>query len=196
MHLFLELTTFVFCAATVAHAWALRRGDGLWFFGALLVLGFVRENFVVLRDILYGYGDLLHLGAAPLIGTVIWAYSLYVAVCWCEEMTGESLHDLRPSPRFLLLVGAFMVALGGFYEPFLDLVGMARWQVGTRTVLGVPWIACIGYPTLTVPFVYVWCQIMRRVRGPARTLWMAVAVPGLGVAHAWGLAHLKGFLGW
>ena len=196
MALFLELTTFVFCLIVAAHAWRLRGAMGLSFLLALLGLGFVRENFVVLRDILYGYGDLLTLGAAPILGAVIWGYSLYVAVCWAEVMTGERLDGLQPSPRFHLLVGCFMVALVGFYEPFLDLVDMARWQDGTRKTLGVPWIALIGYPSLTVPFVMLWCRVTRIASVLQRRTLLAVTVPLLAVAHAWGLAQLKELLDW
>lgn len=193
---FLELTTFAFCAAVAWHAWVLRGRKGLSFLFALLVLGFVRENFVVLRDILYGYGDLLTLGAAPVLGTVIWGYSLYVAVCWTESMTGERLDDLRPSPRFLTLVGGFMMALVGFYEPFLELADMARWQEGTGKTLGMPWIALIGYPSLTVPFVVLWCRLTRIEAAALRRALLAMTVPLLAVAHAWGLAALKNALGW
>lgn len=196
MELFLELTTFAFCAVVAAHAWRLRGLRGLSFLFALLVLGFVRENFVVLRDILYGYGDLLTLGAAPILGAVIWGYSLYVAVCWTEVMTGERLDDLLPSPRFLLLVGLFMMALVGFYEPFLDLVDMARWQDGTRKTLGMPWIALIGYPSLTVPFVKLWCRLTRVGSSLLRRTLLSVTVPVLAIAHAWGLAQLKELLSW
>lgn len=196
MELFLELTTYAFCTVVAWHAWTLRGPRGLSFLFALLVLGFVRENFVVLRDILYGYGDLLTLGAAPILGAVIWGYSLYVAVCWTEEMTGERLDDLHPSSKFLLLVGLFMLALVGFYEPFLDLVDMARWQDGTQTTLGMPWIALVGYPSLTVPFVVLWCRLTRIRDRALRWTGVALAVPLLAVAHAWGLAWLKAALGW
>ena len=196
MELFLELTTFVFCGIVVWHAWSLRGSKGLSFLAALLALGFVRENFVVLRDILYGYGDLLTLGAAPVLGAVIWGYSLYVAVCWTEVMTGERLDDLRPSVRFLAFVGLFMVALVGFFEPFLHLVDMARWQTGTRSTLGVPWIALVGYPSLTVPFVVLWCRLTR-IAGPGgRRLALTLSIPALAIGHAWALAWLKASLGW
>ena len=197
LHLFLELTTLAFFLAVVAHA-LLRRGrDGAWLMGAMLALGFLRENFVALHRLLYSFADLhLHLGVAPLITAIIWGYSIYVAICWAEAICGESLDAKRPSRRFLLAIGLFMIALVGFYEPFLELVGMAKWQDGTRRTLGVPWIALIGYPTLTVPFVAGWCVVMRRRNGRARWGWMALLVVTLAFGHAWGLQALKDALSW
>ncbi|MEM9558566.1 MAG: hypothetical protein AAGC60_30215 [Acidobacteriota bacterium] len=202
LHLFLELTTLLFFLVVVAHALVLRGRDGAWLMGSMLALGFVRENCVALYHWLYRFADLhLHLGAAPLITAIIWGYSIYIAICWAESVCGEavcgdSLETRRASPRLLAALGVFMIALVGFYEPFLELVDMAKWQDGTRRTLGVPWIALVGYPTLSVPFVAGWCHIMRRHRGRARLAWMTVFVVTLAFGHAWGLQWLKGVLGW
>ncbi len=197
MHLFIELLTLLFFLATVAHAVRLRGTSGAGLFGALLFLGFVRENFVMLREVLYGFAPLtLKLGKAPLISSIIWGYSIYLAVVWAETMTGESLEDRRPSGRFLGLAGLFMMALAGFYEPFLKLIDMARWQPGTRTTLDVPWIALIGYPSLTVLFLILWCRLMRRPPGAARTALVLSSLTLLALLHVVGLQSLKGLVRW
>jgi len=197
MHLFIELLTLLFFLATVAHAVWLRGKSGAGLFGALLFLGFVRENFVILREVLYGFAPLtLRLGRAPLIASIIWGYSIYLAVVWAETMTGESLEDRRPSGRFLVLAALFMMALAGFYEPFLKLIDMARWQPGTRTTLDIPWIALIGYPSLTVPFLLLWCRLMRRPPGAARTAVLLTGLTLLALLHVAGLQCLKDLLRW
>lgn len=82
--------TLAFFLGFVAHAVATRGREGAALFGALLVLGFLRENFVALRDLLYGFGDLhLRLGRAPLIASIIWGYSIYAAVVWTEAVSGS-----------------------------------------------------------------------------------------------------------
>lgn len=89
-----------------------------------------------------------------------------------------------------------MMALAGFYEPFLKLIDMARWQEGTRTTLDVPWITLIGYPTLTVLFLLLWCRVMRRPPGGARTALLLVGLTLLALIHAAGLQGIKDLLGW
>jgi hypothetical protein len=193
MHLFIEILTLAFFLATVAHAVYLRGREGAAFFAALLYLGFVRENVVTLRDVLYGFSPLhLMLGKAPLIASIIWGYSIYAAVIWAEAVSGERLSSRRPSPRFLGLAALFMMALACFYEPFLKLIGMAKWQEGTRTVLDVPLIALIGYPSLTVLFLPLWSWALCGRRAAA----LAAALTVLAVVHALGLQALKDFLGW
>lgn len=197
MHLFLELTTLAFFLATVAHAVALRGRGGAVFFASLLFLGFVRENFLILREVLYGFAPLtLRMGQAPLIAGIIWGYSIYLAVIWAETATGESLEDRRPSARFLALAALFMIALTGFYEPFLKLVGMARWEPGTRATLDVPWITWIGYPSLTVLFLLLWSRWMRHPPGAARAAALLASLTVLALVHAAGLKAVKDLLGW
>lgn|GEM_PF-5533278 len=177
------------------------------FFGALFVLGFVRESLVALYDLLYGFAPLtFSVGKAPLIAAVIWGFSIYAAVTWTEAVgwgsafeefeEEERRGDRSPGPRFYLGAALFMIALACFYEPFLDLVGMARWEVGTRTTLGVPWIALVGYPTLTVPFLALWTGLRRRVSGGRRWFLTFAALPVLALVHGWGLQALKDGLGW
>lgn len=193
MHLFIEILTLVFFLGTVAHAVYLRGREGAGFFAALLYLGFVRENVVTLRNVLYGFSPLhLMLGKAPLIASIIWGYSIYAAVVWAEAISGERLSSRRPSPLFLGLAALFMMALACFYEPFLKLIGIAKWQEGTRTVLDVPLIALIGYPSLTVLFLPLWSWALRGRRAAA----LVVALIVLAVAHALGLQALKDVLGW
>lgn len=190
MHLFIEVLTLVSFLATVAHAVLLRGRSGAALFGSLLFLGLVRENFVVLREVLYGFSPLsLMLGKAPLIASIIWGYSIYLAVVWAEELTGEPLREDRPSPRFLAAAALFMMALACFYEPFLALIRMARWQEGTRMTLDVPWIALVGYPTLTVLYLL----LRSRAKQP---LVFYAGLAGLALAHAAGLQGLKDLLGW
>jgi hypothetical protein len=190
MNLFLELLTLVCTVLAGLHAWVVRREEGVWLFASLLLLGACRENWVVLEQLLYRYGSLhLKAGAAPAIGVVIWAYSIYAAVVWAET--------LGHSRAFLALVGVFMMALVGLYEPFLALVGMARWEAGTRVTAGVPWIALIGYPTLAVAFLWLFDGVRRGLpRPPARAAALLVSLPVLAVAHAYGLAQVKRLLGW
>lgn len=201
MHLAIEVLTLLFFAGTAAHAalWRGRLGAGM--FVALLWLGFVRENWVAIRDLLYGFAPLhLVLGRAPLIATVIWSFSIWVALVWAEAVAGEPPPPWsgrrRPSARLLALGGLFMMALAGFYEPFLTLLDMARWQEGTRTTLGIPWIALVGYPTLTVGFLLVWSRAIGVRSATTRSAVLLVALAILGVSHAAGLQALKDLLGW
>lgn len=203
MHLFIETLTLVFFLGCAAHAVATRGRSGAALFGAMLLLGFLRENFVTLRDILYGFGPLhLRFGRAPLIASIIWGYSIYAAVVWAEAVSegrggrGERLEDRRPSGRFLALAALFMIALACFYEPFLALIHMARWQAGTRTTLGVPWITWIGYPTLAVLFLFLWGWAMERRTVAGRAAALLVPLPVLACGHAAALQALKTALGW
>jgi hypothetical protein len=197
VHLFIELITLAFFLLCVAHAVALRGWEGAWLFGAMLFLGLVRENFVALYRILYEFAPLtLQLGLAPLIGSIIWGYSIYLAVVWAEGMSGEPLSERSPSRRFLGLAALFMVALACFYEPFLRLIGMARWQIGTRATLDVPWIALVGYPTLTVGFLLAWSWAVRVRPWKRRTARLVATLVPLALVHAGGLQGLKRWLGW
>lgn len=198
MHLFIELTTLIFFLITVGHGLYRWRADGVWFFASLFVLGLVRENYVALYDYLYGFAPLaLMTGKAPLIASIIWGYTIYIAVCWAEGMSGESFAEKRPSAQFYLWSGLFMVATVGFYEPFLKLIGMARWEEGTRATFDVPWIALIGYPSLTLPFLALWSLTMRRFPHPAvRAALLLLFLGLLALGHAAGLQALKDALGW
>lgn len=198
MHLFVEIVTLLCFLITVAHAIYLRPGTGSWLMGSLLFLGYLRESFVIFMKYLYGFAPLtLMLGPAPVIVTVIWGYSIYAAVCWAEGMRGDQrLEQSWRSPHFLALVGIFMMALACFYEPFLALIAMARWEEGTRFVGGVPLIALIGYPTLAVPAVAAWGWIMERFApGRSRLAALFATMLALGLIHAAGLQGLKNVLG-
>lgn len=207
MRLFLELFTLAAFIVCGVHA-ARRHGiAGLGFFAALALLGAVRETAVAAYDVLYGFAPrTLSLGPTPLIAAVIWAFSIYTAVTWTEVMT-----DRRPLATGewravdLLSVGVFMLCLAGFYEPFLGRVGMAQWEAGTRATMGVPWIALVGYPTLSVAFCALWWWLgppgRNSGRTPRRPRWMRVGgvttgVLLLAVVHAFGLQALKDFLAW
>ncbi|HEV8237916.1 MAG TPA: hypothetical protein VGS57_00950 [Thermoanaerobaculia bacterium] len=200
MHFFFELLTVAFTALTGWHAWRLRGGDGLWLFSSLLVLGTLRENFVALAQWLYGFAPLrLRAGAAPMIAAVVWAFSIYAALCWVEEVSGEQwrVAGWRPTWRFFVLVAIFMMALACLYEPFLALIRMARWEEGTWKMGGVPVIALVGYPSLAVAFLAAFAALGRRLRrGGPLLAGLAVMVPLLAFAHAWGLQALKRALGW
>jgi hypothetical protein len=197
MHLFIETLTLLFFLGFVAHAVILRGAGGAAFFGAMLLMGFLRENFVVLRDILYGFAPLhLMFGRAPLIASIIWGYSIYAAVVWAEAVSGERYGSRRPSGRFLALVVVFMIALACFYEPFLALIGMARWQAGTLSVLGVPLITWIGYPSLAVLFILLWSWAMGRDSQAKRFAALLIPLPFLAVGHAMGLQAVKHAMGW
>jgi hypothetical protein len=199
LRLFLELFTLASFLAT--GLWARRRWgrDGAWLYLALLALGLVRENYVVLRRVLYGYADLaLMAGAAPAIGAVIWGFSIVAALAAAEAIGGEPLAPARmPGVRALALVALFMVALAGFYEPFLARVEMARWEPGTATLLGVPKIALLGYPSFALLSVALVAGVLGRLAatGP-RLAALALGVPALALGHAWTLDRLKTALGW
>jgi hypothetical protein len=201
LHFVLEIVTVSFTAIAGIHAWITRRAEGVLLFGSLLLLGTCRENWVVIERLLYHFAPLrLSAGAAPLIAAVIWAYSIYSAVVWSEWMlqrfTGS--HDVGNRLGFSLgFVAVFMIALACFYEPFLALAGMARWEAGTRTTGSVPWIALLGYPSLAVAFLWLFSIIRRWLpRPPARVAALSALMPLLGVLHALGLAELKRILGW
>ena len=199
LHLVLELFTLASFAATGWWAWRRFGRDGLWLYGFLFVLGGVRENFVVLERVLYGYADLhLLLGRAPAIGAVIWGFSIIAALAAAEAIRGQPFALARvPRAAELLLVALFMTALAGFFEPFLRTVEMARWQPGTATVLDVPKIALVGYPTFAVTSLLVAGPLLGRLRSPgARAAALALAVLPLALGHAWGLQRLKDALGW
>jgi hypothetical protein len=199
LRLFLELFTLASFVAT--GFWARRRWgrDGVWLYLWLLALGLVRESYVVLRRILYGYADLaLMLGAAPAIGAVIWGFSIVAALAAAEAIARAPVELDRPAgPPALGLVALFMVALAGFYEPFLARVEMARWEAGTATVLEVPAIALVGYPSFALLSVALGTAILGRCRrGGTRLAALAAAVPALALGHAWALDRLKAALGW
>jgi hypothetical protein len=161
-------------------------------------VGYLRENAVALGQVLYGFAPLsLMLGRAPLIATIIWGYSIYLALVWGEEVTDQSLAQEHFPLHLLLASGVFMMALAGFYEPLLELVQMARWEEGTRKVLGVPWIALVGYPTLAVSYLLLhrWAA-KRSDRTLTRVAWLGVGIVALAFGHAWGLKDLKVALGW
>lgn len=196
MHLFLELFTLASFLAIVAHAARNRGGGGVALLSALFLLGLLRENAVAIRALLYDFAPLaLHLGRAPLIATIIWGFSIYAAIVFAEEVTAEPIGRRVPSARALGAVALFMIALVGFYEPFLARVGMARWQEGTRATLGVPWIALIGYPTLAVGFLLLWGWAAKGTH-PLRLAILVLGLPALALAHAFGLQALKSSLGW
>ena len=199
LHLFLEL--FTLASFLVSGWWAQRRfgRDGLWLYGFLFALGGVRENFVAFERVLYGYADLtLMLGRAPLVGAIIWGLAIVAGVAAAEAIRGEPFSPARvPCGAELALVALFLVALAGFFEPFLKLVEMARWQPGTATVLEVPKIALVGYPTFAVASLAVGGLLFGRCRSTgARCVALALAVPPLALGHAWGLQRLKDALGW
>ena len=175
----------------------LRGWTGVRLLGALLLLGFLRESFVALRELLYRFAPLhLRLGRAPLLASIIWGFSIYAAVVWAERISKEPFGERRPSSRFLAWVALFMIALACFYEPVLALLGMARWQEGTRATFGVPWIAWVGYPTLAVLFLLLWGWAAERSSAGRRVAALFVPLPFLAIGHAWGLQALKRALGW
>lgn len=198
LHLFLEIITVAAFLASAAHAlsrWGV--GVGAWWVGGLLWLGWLRESWVVLRQVLYGFAPLtLMLGKTPLISAVIWGFSIHAAVVFAETVTGETLAELRPSVRFYGAVALFMAALAMFFEPFLALTEMARWELGTRTTLGVPWIALVGYTTMATLFLWVFCTVVRRTPLPRRGLSLPVRVAAVALLHAQGLLWLKRWLAW
>lgn len=199
LHLFLELFTLASFLAT--GVWAHRRfgRDGLWLYGFLFALGGVRENFVILERVLYGYADLhLMLGRAPLIGAIIWGFSITAAIAAAEAILGSRFDPARlPRPAECAVVALFLVALAGFFEPFLATVEMARWQEGTATIAGVPKIALVGYPTFALLSLAASGAVLGRFRtAGARLAWLALATAPLALGHAWGLQRLKEALGW
>jgi hypothetical protein len=198
MLLFFEIFTLASALVAWLHAWARRGAAGAWLLGSLLALGWIRETFVALRDLLYGFPVLdLIFGGTPVMAAVIWSFSIYAGICWWEEVSGWRWSERPPAMGPLGAVAGFMVLLACFYEPFLALTGMARWEPGTRTTAGVPWIALIGYPSLTLLFLAGYGAVVARwPAGLARLLTLALLLPGLAVAHAWGLQQLKRALDW
>ncbi|HEV7670022.1 MAG TPA: hypothetical protein VGS22_15995 [Thermoanaerobaculia bacterium] len=196
MHLFIELFTFGAFVAIFAHAARTRGRSGVALLSALFLLGLLRENAVAIRALLYDFAPLtLNLGRAPLIATIIWGFSIYAALVFAEEVMGEAIGSRVSSPWTFGAVALFMVALVGFYEPFLAEIGMARWQEGTCATLGVPWIALIGYPTLAVGFLLLWEWAASRTI-PLRLAILALGLPVLALGHAFGLQALKAALDW
>lgn len=199
VHLLFELAmTGAFLAVA---AWAARRwgSSGLWLVGFLFALGILRENFVALARLLYGFADLhLELGAAPLVAAVVWGFSILAAVSAAEAITGRPFDPGEPPAGTPLLVAAlFLVTLAGFYEPLLARAGMARWEAGTLTIARTPAIALIGYPALGAAALALSGAIQARwPERRARLAAYALATPLLALAHAVGLQGLKRALGW
>jgi hypothetical protein len=109
LHLFLELATLGCFLAAAVHAVRLRGRDGAGLFAALLWLGFVRENYVLLQELLYGFAPLaLQLGRAPLLAAIIWPFSIDLALIWTEIATGET-RLARPLPRAAVLTAGLAV---------------------------------------------------------------------------------------
>jgi hypothetical protein len=202
VHLFIELVTLAAVAVCVLHAQWHRGAEGGWLMLSALAMGFIREGFVVLRDYLYGYADLtLMIGRVPVIGAIIWAYCIYLGIVWAERVSGERFgaREGRPTARFLALIAVFLIALAGFFEPFLKLIDMARWQTGTWKVLDMPMIATIGYPSMTILFLLVWRAAMRATASsPAavRAAALLAALGGVSIAHVLVLQALKTAIGW
>ena len=198
LHLFLELTTLAAFLACAIAATRKRGALGLWLYGSVTVLGALRENFVVLARALYGFADLAFtLGRAPLLSAVIWGLSIDAAVAFAERTTPDRLAPGRLPARFQAAVAAFMLALAGFYEPFLKLVDLARWEPGTRRVFGVPQLALVGYPTLALLFLALFAFVTARWPRPGpRFVAFALAIPVLAFGHAAALTALKRWLGW
>ncbi len=198
MHLFLELVTLGATILCFWHAVRTRGAEGGWLFASALFMGFFREGFVVARDYLYGYADLtLMIGRVPVIGAIIWSYCIWLAVVWVERVSGERIGTARLTARACALVAVFLVALACFFEPFLKLVDMARWQTGTWKVLDLPMIATIGYPTMTLLFLWIFGAVARRVpAGPRRGAALAAALAFGSAAHVVVLQALKTRIGW
>ncbi len=197
MFLFIELLTLTFFLLCIAHANACHGREGRLLMVALLGLGFVRETFVALYEILYSFAPLnFMLGPAPLIGSIIWGYSIYLAIVWAGRVTSENVADGRFGARFVLACAVFMMALACFYEPFLKLIGMARWQPGTLAWQDVPLIALVGYPTLAMLFLLAWRWSARRGTYPRRASALAATLLPIAFGHAFGLQGLKSLLGW
>ena len=212
MHLFAELMILLCFLLSAAHAIGRHGREGAGFFGALLLLGLARENFVVLRDLLYGFAPLrMMLGRAPLIAAIIWGFSIYAALLWAESVSADggallgrraapSPSPARPLPSVAMsfgLVGLFMIALACFYEPFLKRIEMARWQAGTQAILDVPLMALIGYPTMAWTFLALWLAVRTWVRARAlRVIALVGLIPPLAIAHAAALQELKDALHW
>ena len=193
--LLIEVLTVGCFLACAVHAYAVRGREALWLFSGLLGLGFVRENFVALHHLLYEFKPLtFQLGLVPLIGSVIWGYSIYLAIVWAEGDRGPLEGDFS-RPAFILRTSLFMMALACFYEPLLELLGMAKWGAGTKTTLGIPWIALVGYPSLTAGFLVVW-EWCRRYSSLQRGLRAASLLTALALFHAVGLQTLKSWLEW
>ncbi|MEM7052280.1 MAG: hypothetical protein AAF604_21615 [Acidobacteriota bacterium] len=186
MQQFVEWLTLAFVAVSAFHAWKTGRGA---LFAFLLAAGLVRENFVALREILYGFASLsLNFGKAPAMAAVIWAYSIYAALVWAEHIRPH----IQAAAR-IALACLFMVALVPFYEPFLAALEMARWEDGTRMTAGIPWIALIGYPTFTLILLALYERFENRP-GSWPSLVLGTLLGAIG--HAWGLQELKNLLGW
>ena len=198
MHLFIELFTLFSFLICIVEALRSRGATGGWFFFAALTMGVVRENFVIVRDYLYGFAPLtLMVGKAPLIGAIIWGFSIYACIVWAEVVSGERFDRTPPTPRFTGLVCLFLLSLAFFFEPFLKLIDMARWQAGTRSVLDVPLIAMIGYPSMTALFLAMWGPLLGPDRPPARRAGgIVVAMTAISLLHVVALQGLKGALGW
>lgn len=196
MHLFIELLVVLAFMATMVHLW--RRPGGGWLLLSFAVAGWVRETYVLLMRYLYGFAPLtLVLGPTPVISFVIWGFSIYAALLFAETLTGTAAGDRHPHPSLLAAVAVFMMTLAIFYEPFVKLIAMARWESGTRTTLDVPWIALVGYPTMAVALLAAHATVLRKVRATlARTIALLVTMSVIAVGHAAGLQRLKDALDW
>jgi hypothetical protein len=197
MHLFIELlvlAAFLVAALDAFRRWG-RRGAG--FYAAVSLAGFLRESFVALRRVLYDFAPLhLVVGPAPLIAAIIWAFSIHAALVWAERASGERFLARPLAGRPLGGVALFMMALACFYEPFLKLIGMARWEAGTRAAYDVPLIALLGYPSFALLLLGIWAWAARAASAWRLAVRLTAAVAVLAPAHVLLLDALKRRLGW
>lgn len=150
MHLFIEVFTLASFLAIVSHATWSRGRSGLALLSALFLLGLLRENAVAIREILYGFAPLaLRLGRAPLIATIIWGFSIYAALVFAEEVTGQPIGDSVPSVTALGAVALFMIALVGYPALAVGFLLLWGWAVRRATSLRLA-ILAFGIPALAL----------------------------------------------
>ena len=161
LFLALELIALALSGLLIWHS-ASTRGAAftcMFFIGGAF-LGLVRENVVaqVAALNLYSYSpSAFHLwvGAAPLILTVFWSYTIYLALTFSEAIAAGNLISGRRRVWVVLLAMLFMAAYACLNEAFASMYPMVLWKFKPALTIwgGTPAMVLWGYAGLALIFL-------------------------------------------
>ena len=157
----LELIALALTGLLIWHSARTRGAAFTWMFflgGALL--GLVRENVVaqVAALNLYSYNPAtfhLWIGAAPLILTVFWSYTIYLALTFSEVMAGGDLIGGKRRLWVILLSMVFMASYACLSEAFASIYPMVLWKFKPALTVwgGTPAMVLWGYAGMALIFL-------------------------------------------